>query len=92
MEYVRHGSRANLFQNVNESEITLGVVANSQLDASVFLNSTGTIHPFRKILVMGSAIENSSYVVSTPRGQRKGAVHGARANSTTCNGSRSPEA
>ncbi|CAE7294028.1 CSMD1, partial [Symbiodinium pilosum] len=28
-EFVRHGSRSNVFENVNESEITLGVIANS---------------------------------------------------------------
>ena len=66
-EFVRHGSRSNVFENVNESEITLGVIANSLVDPAVFLNTTGTSHPFRRILVMG-AVESRTFQIATPRG------------------------
>lgn len=67
IEYIRHGSAANVFNNVDEFNITLGVLNNS--DMSALVASFYASHPFRKILVIGDdqGLEGS-IEISTTRG------------------------
>lgn len=48
-EFIRHAALSNFFQNVADSDVTLGVLANSEM--STFMASLASTHPFRSVLV-----------------------------------------
>ncbi|CAE7321555.1 SELP [Symbiodinium sp. CCMP2456] len=67
-EYIRHGSTGNIFDNIDDSQVTLGVMALAA-EFSAFLDSLRYSHPFRKVLIMGSEILNeTSYSINTLQG------------------------
>eukprot|EP00439_Symbiodinium_sp_Y106_P056687 s237_g7.t5 len=67
-EYIRHGSTGNIFDNINDSQVTLGVMALAP-EFSAFLDSLRYSHPFRKVLIMGADIlDETSYSINTLQG------------------------
>lgn len=64
-EFIRHGSAANIFRNVNESQITLGIFNHS--DTSRVLQSLSGSHPFRRVVLVGEGPQQE-LTVDTPRG------------------------
>ncbi|CAE7203871.1 SELP, partial [Symbiodinium natans] len=68
VEFIRHGSMQNLFQDIDDQEVTLGVMAQHR-DFSFFEESLRFSHPFRQVLIMGKWITNeSNYTIDSARG------------------------
>lgn len=48
-EYIRHASASNIFENIDETQVTLGVLGTANL--SNFMTSLRSSHPFRKVII-----------------------------------------
>lgn len=68
-EFIRHAALSNFFQNVADSDVTLGVLANSEM--SSFMASLASTHPFRTVLVASDGsydLASSPVTVSSSQG------------------------
>ncbi|CAE7931705.1 Herc4, partial [Symbiodinium necroappetens] len=69
VEFIRHGSSENIFEEIDDQEVTLGVLSQHH-DFSFFEESLRYAHPFRKVIIMGMWITNqTNYTIDTMRGE-----------------------
>eukprot|EP00439_Symbiodinium_sp_Y106_P040471 s2369_g4.t5 len=69
VEFIRHGSSENIFEEIHDQEVTLGVLSQHH-DFSFFEESLRYAHPFRKVIIMGKWITNqTNYTIDTMRGE-----------------------